>query len=355
MDPFVTTIDDDQPRLPEIIPAGAIEAQERASVDIQIQTAKRYPRPQPKVIQQRIASMAAMDQETAQECFYTLKRDGKTIQGPSIRLAEIALSQYGNIRAQARIVENDGKFVTAQGICHDLESNVAVLREVKRRITYKDGRTFSDDMQTVAANAACSIALRNVALTVVPRAIIMPVYEHCMNVAIGKAKPLEQVRSVQIEALAKMGVSVEQILAFLELEDVEQIELGHVKTLMGAAQAVKDGAVSLDEQFPPIAKKGKVGNGAKSSAPNPFAADPLTKAGDMLPGFGVDQKAAEELAKAITDEQYAALLAAGGNDQALVLETIKAAGYATPGAVKQRDYDSILAKVQAAKKGGAKK
>lgn len=164
----------------EIMPTDTIGAIERAQVDMQITTARKFPRELSKV-KARMLSFATLDEETAASCFYTLpaRKGGndKPIQGPSVRMAEIALASYQHVKAGSRIVGDDGKFITAQAVVHDLENNVAVSIEVRRRVTTKEGRRFGDDMIAVTGNAACSIALRNAVFRVVPRALISPVYE----------------------------------------------------------------------------------------------------------------------------------------------------------------------------------
>src|SRR3954464_4480381 len=109
---------EEEPRI-EVISPGAIEALERANIDLMISTAKRYPRNVAKIAA-NMKTLATLDEEVAIGCFYTLERkdaDGKKklIQGKSIRLAEIAVTCYQNIRAGARIIDNDGSWVTAQG------------------------------------------------------------------------------------------------------------------------------------------------------------------------------------------------------------------------------------------------
>lgn len=158
----------------QIQQAEMLQAINRSEVDMQVSTAKQYPRELPKVLNQ-IATYATMDTETASECFYVLRRQGdnggSAIEGLSVRMAEIIAGAWGNLRVQTRIIGNDGKTITAQGICHDLETNVAVSVEVKRRITDKHGRTYSEDMQVVTGNAASAIAFRNAVLKVVPKAV----------------------------------------------------------------------------------------------------------------------------------------------------------------------------------------
>lgn len=234
----------------EIVQPSALEAMERAQTDVQIATAKRYPRTL-SMVKKAMMEFATLDEETAASCFYTLPRQGKNIQGPSARMAEIALSCFQNMRAGSRIIANDGKTITAQGVCHDLQNNVSVSVEVKRRITDKNGKTYSEDMQVVTGNAACSIALRNAAFKVVPAALIKPIYEAAKRVAVGDAKTLSDRRIRCVEAFGKMGVSKEKLLARMEKKSVDDITLDDLEVLIGLHTAIKDGDTSIDEAFNP--------------------------------------------------------------------------------------------------------
>ena len=160
---------EDSGQLEHVAP-DALAVMERASIDSQVSTAKKYPRSL-SMVKAKMLSFATLDQETAAGCFFTLparKAGDKPIQGPSIRMAEIALATYQNLRAGARVIADDGKVITAQGVCHDLENNVCISVEVKRRVTTREGRRYSDDMVVMTGNAACSIALRNATFRVVP-------------------------------------------------------------------------------------------------------------------------------------------------------------------------------------------
>jgi len=225
---------------------------ERAQIDMQIATARRYPR-QLSLVKQRMLSFATLDEETASGCFYTLPGrkggDGKLIQGPSVRLAEIALSCYQHLRAGSRIIEDDGKFITAQGVVHDLENNVVISIEVKRRVTTKMGQRFGDDMIATTGNAACSIALRNAAFRVIPMALVKPVYEAAKSLAIGDAKSLVQRRSASIDHFGKMGISKDEVCASIGVRSVDDIQLDHIEILMGYATAIKDGDATVDDVF----------------------------------------------------------------------------------------------------------
>lgn len=232
----------------EIIGGDSLAQITRAETDCQITTAKRYPRDFSQV-KKKMLSLATLDEETAATCFYKLNRQGKSIEGPSVRMAEIAISCFQNIRAGARIINNDGKTITAQGFCHDLENNVMIAVEVKRRITNKDGVTYSEDMQVVTGNAACAIAFRNAAYKVVPMALIKPVYEAAKQCAVGDIKTLADRRTAALKYFASLGVNEKTVLAHLGKTGVDGIDLGDVETMIGLATAIKDGTTTVDEAF----------------------------------------------------------------------------------------------------------
>jgi len=236
----------------EVVQPTAIESLTKAEVDMQIATARKWPR-QLSLVKQRMLSFATLDQETASGCFYTLPArkggDGKPLQGPSVRLAEIAINSFQHIRAGSRVINDDGKFITAQGVVHDLENNVCVSIEVKRRVTNKDGHRYSDDMIATTGNAACSIALRNAAFRVIPLALVKPVYEAAKRLAIGDGKSLVQRRSACLEHFAKMGVTADRVCAAVGVRSPEDITLEHLETLIGFATAIKDGDTTVDEVF----------------------------------------------------------------------------------------------------------
>lgn len=237
----------------EVKSVEVLEAINRAEVDIQIATAKKYPRDINEALN-KIATYAKMDKETAEDCFYVLRRRGangqeNVIEGLSVRMAEIIAGAWGNIRVQTRIIGNDGKMITAQAICHDLETNYAVSKEVNRRITDKFGRTYSEDMQVVTGNAASSIAFRNAVLAVIPKAITKKVINEVKQVALGQSIDLEQSRQNIIIYFKKIGVSEEQILSYLDINSINEIDQAKVFELRATANAIKEGTTTVQETF----------------------------------------------------------------------------------------------------------
>lgn len=222
----------------------------KAEIDTQIATAKAFPRSM-GVFLKKAESMAIVTQEVAASCNYSVSRSGKKIEGPSVRLAEIVCAAYGNLRYGSRVIMNDGKTITAQGICHDLENNNCATVEVKRRITDKHGKTFSEDMQVVTGNAACSIAFRNAVYKVVPAALISEIYEKTLEVARGTVETLIPRRDKAIGLFKSWGISEKQILEALGVKTIEDIGLDELATLSGMKSAIKNGEMTVKEMFEP--------------------------------------------------------------------------------------------------------
>lgn len=231
-----------------------LEAINRAEVDIQIATAKKYPI-NLELALANIKKTACMDIDTAEECFYKLPRknnngEDEEIEGVSVRLAEIMAGYWGNLRIQSRIIGNDGRTITAQGVCHDLETNLAVSVEVKRSIVTKKGYTFSPDMQVVTGNAASAIAFRNAVLKVIPKAVTKSVINQIKAFAIkGAGMSLEERVRNMIAAFGKKGVNTQQLLTYCNARDIQGITAENVFDLRDILTAIKEGTTSIQEVF----------------------------------------------------------------------------------------------------------
>lgn len=252
----------------KIMETSALDVQTRAEIDITISTAKSYPRDEKEAIKE-IERMATRDQATAASCFYALPKGNKIITGESVRLAEIIAYSWGNLNAGSRIVSNDGKVVTAQAVCHDLQRNVRLSVEIARKITDKDGRTYSEEMQIVTANAAASMAYRNAVFKVVPKSILSEIIEKIKAVAIGnvpengaKVKSFLERAKASIAKFAELGVTEEEILDTLKIFGVDEIDNDKLICLAGFYTSIKDGIMSADEIFrkkkEPISSQQKV-------------------------------------------------------------------------------------------------
>lgn len=232
-----------------------VDAVERANVDSQVATAKRYPRDIRRSIDNSVV-MATMNQETAQSCSYALPRGGKPITGPSVHLAKIIVSNWGNMRTEAKVVQITDKQVISRGTCWDLETNVASAFEVRRSIIGKNGQRFSDDMITVTGNAANSIAYRNAVFAVIPKAITDRVYYAAQKFITGDLSDSDKLLKVRTGVLNNFknnyGITEEEVVKMCGKQTVNQIGADEISMLMGTIQALKDGDTTVDELMKPI-------------------------------------------------------------------------------------------------------
>lgn len=246
----------------EVLPVEAQDVQivqvdsvERANVDSQVATAKQYPRSIKRCVDNSIV-MATMDADTAQSCGYALPRGGKPITGPSVHLAKIIVSNWGNMRTEAKIVQITDKQIISRGTCWDLEANVASAFEVRRSIIGKNGQRFSDDMITVTGNAANSIAYRNAVFAVVPKAVVEKVYKAAQKFITGDLSDEEKLikrRKGAIDFLNdEYGITEEETIKLCGKQTINQIKANEISLLLGIVQSLKDGDTTVDELMKPI-------------------------------------------------------------------------------------------------------
>lgn len=238
----------------------------RTEIDIQIATARAYPRSIDRAIK-NIIQLASLDEETAAECCYALVRqkkrqnrsgnsddkENKPIEGPSIRLAEIAAQSWGNCRTDARVVAVNKveMYVEAEGTFLDLETNTGSRSTVRRRISTRDGRLFSADMIVVTGNAACAIAKRNAILAGIPRGVSRPGYLAARKIIAGTQMTLVANRDKSYAAFAAYGVKPQQLFVALDVEGDGDITPDHIAILRAMFASLKNGESTVEEMFAP--------------------------------------------------------------------------------------------------------
>lgn len=233
--------------------ADVVYQQDKAMIDMQIATAKAYPRNVKKATENIIA-LVTMDQETAEKCNYALPRGGKSITGPSVHLAKIIAQSWGNLRAESKVVDISATQVTSEAVCFDLETNVAIKVQVKRSITGKSGR-FNDDMITVTGNAANSIALRNAVFAVVPTSVRDKAYKAAIKTITGdlstEYKLIAKRKTVMDALTGTYNVTEAEVLASIGKAALSHLTAQDITVLIGIGQAIKDGDTTVEEQFRP--------------------------------------------------------------------------------------------------------
>lgn len=239
----------------------------KAEVMTQVEVANKFPR-SVKASVQNALTLATLDIETAQSCFYKVPMAGGFIEGPSIRLAEIMLSAWRNTMVGAKITgETDSHVITAS-FCWDMETNVKIGIEYKQKVTNKKGERFSPDVVTNLTNAAVSKAIRNAIFRVVPRSYVNKVERECRRVAVGDQRTLAENRVRWMQWFQKAGISEERVLSKLGKPSIEDLDLSDLETLVGTATSLREGHTKIDDVFPETVVEGTQSFGKnKAKAP----------------------------------------------------------------------------------------
>lgn len=243
-----TFSDADDAKAAEVIAPAALEVMTRAEVDVQIATAHRFPRSIASFFK-RAESMATATPEIAASMEYAKPVGGEKVKGPSVRLAEIVAATYGNLRVQSRVTSETDREITAQGVAHDLESNVAHLTEVSVSLLKKDGTRVKADQVINARAAACSKARRNAIFLAVPMALCQPIIAAARKVAVGDEKTLPERRKAQLKWFEEHGIKRALVFTWLGVKDEVDITLEHMADLLAAANTAKEDGESLAEVF----------------------------------------------------------------------------------------------------------
>lgn len=250
----------------EFVPEStAVESTSR--IDIRVSTARAFPRNIGQV-KEDLKAMALADEDTASECFYTVPRGGKKIIGPNIRLAEMAANAWGNLVIATRIksveAHSSEPHVVVEGVASDLQKNVHVSVEKRRRITakndYESGgkKAVDEDDINLAVNSCSAIAYRDAVFKAIPKFIINPVFEAARKVAVGNLKSIGERRNKVIDRLKQMGATEKAIFAAIGVSSIEEVTAEKVEELIGLGTSLKDGAVTLEEAFPEPSKAPEV-------------------------------------------------------------------------------------------------
>lgn len=248
-----------------------MDALERANVDSQVATAKQYPRDFRRSIDNSIV-MATMDKETAQSCGYALPRGNKPITGPSVHLAKIIVSNWGNMRTEAKVVQITDTQIVSRGTAWDLETNVASAFEVRRSIIDKYGKRYSDDMITVTGNAANAIAYRNAVFSVIPKSVTDKIYRAAQDFITGDLSDEDKLTKTRAQWVAffknEYGITEEEVIKLCGKQTIVQVRGNEIALLAGIYQSLKDGDTTVEELMKPYrgVKSDKLKEAAKVAA-----------------------------------------------------------------------------------------
>jgi hypothetical protein len=230
----------------------------RMELDASMEHALRHRRNMDVVVEQ-IERMALYNDASANRCIYALPRAEKAIVGPSIGLATIIATAWGNCNDGGWWIRTDRteKVVVCGGTFFDLQTNRRTGATVTRRISGKSGRIYSDDMIAVTIQAATAIAQRNAILKGVPSPIWRPIYERALVVVRGTEQTLPERRAAMIGAFAQFGIDAKRIFLALGVEKEKDITLDQMVMLRGMYEQLRDEQVTAEEMFDPRRMTGR--------------------------------------------------------------------------------------------------
>ncbi len=250
------------------------EAQDLAKLERQIKIARENPRDWDKMVAE-VERRAGKNKEIAAECFYSLPKGGKKIEGPGVRFAELILASLDNIRIGTRIAEITATDITGECIIYDLQTNKQFnVRETKSIMHKKDGKMqrYTNDMVMTTGKAAAALAKRNCIFLAVPMVEFEETLKTVKKIATGALNPtgrglqthltemplpIEERRTNALEFFDKQGVSGDRVLWALGVKEVEDIDEDALVALVGFRTSLKEKIVTLEELFGPTAKDEK--------------------------------------------------------------------------------------------------
>jgi hypothetical protein len=231
----------------ELVENSTLSVRARAEIDIQVSTARAYPR-NVKDFMKNAEAMVTLSEDIAASCIFALPRKDKGkqifIKGPSIRLAEIMISCYGHFHAQVRILEIAEKTVTVEGEAWDVQTGNRICLPHVENIN----GVFSDAKKLAIASAT-SKALRNVAFRIIPRAYVDELYAIAGKFVIGDQTKLQIKLKELLSKFQLMGIEREKIFTFLGKSSIEELDKEDFLNLVGVGTAIKDGELSIDSAF----------------------------------------------------------------------------------------------------------
>lgn len=227
----------------------AIES-ERAIAEAQGQLilAKRFPRDLNAAYAELMdaCKMPAM----ANVAFYALPRGGKTISGPSVRLAEEIARVYGNFEYGHRELSRTAGKSEIEVYAWDKQTNNRSIRQitVMHTIDTKDGsRPLRDqkDIDDKIANVA-SKQIRGRILAMMPKWMVEAAINECRATLAGNnSEPIGVRVRRMTQAFATFGVNVDHLERRLG-HKLDDVTLDELVDLTGIYNAIKEGERASD-------------------------------------------------------------------------------------------------------------
>jgi len=214
--------------------------------------AKKFPRDEQQAYNRIIAACRRVGM--AEKAVYAYKRGSEQVEGPSIRLAEVAARAWGNLDFGLRELERNTQSSLVEAYCWDLETNtkrrlefeVTLARYTKKGVVHlENDRDIYEHIANFGARR-----LRNCILACIPDDVTADAVVECKKTMArgyqGDNKK-DAIRKM-ILAFDEIGITSEQIKKYLNLPNIEAAHESQFVKLRQIYASIKDG-VALPGEF----------------------------------------------------------------------------------------------------------
>jgi len=231
-----------------------VESQ-RAVQEVQasMAVAKRFPRDELAATDKVLK--ACRRPTLARSSIYAYPRGGKTVTGPSIRLAEALAQNWGNLQFGIRELSQQNGESTVEAFAWDLETNTRATKIFQvPHVRYSKERgnvklTDPRDIYEMVANNGAR-RLRACVLSIIPGDVVEAAVEECEKTQEKILGAKEDQIKRMLGAFAELRVNRQQIEKYLG-HRMEETILAEVLSLHRIYTAIKDGMASPEDYFPP--------------------------------------------------------------------------------------------------------
>ena len=241
----------------EVLPNTMTEVKsqrEASEIQAMVFMAKQFPRNQIQAAD-RILN-ACTRQTLADSAVYSYPRGGQSVEGPSIRLAEVLAQNWGNLDFGIRELSQENGVSTVEAYAWDLETNVRqakVFQVAHKRMAKGGTKTLTDprDIYEMVANQG-SRRLRACILSIIPGDIGEAALAQCSvtqaaSVGATPEEIKETIRKMTV-VMGKFGITTENIQERYQCR-LEAIRPAQIVELRKIHTSLKDGMSKPSDWF----------------------------------------------------------------------------------------------------------
>ena len=213
--------------------------------------AKRFPRNQVSAFAN--VMQVCQRKGIAEKAFYSYKRGGQIVSGPTIRFAEELARCWGNIDYGIKELSQDDGKSEMQAYAWDLETNTISIQNftnnhVRETKSGKQKLTSERDIYEINANMGAR-RLRSRILAILPNDLVEAAIAECKKTLEGGNNiPLIDKVNNMVSGFAKIGVTQKQLEKYMG-HLAEETTAQEITDLVGIYNSIKNGESKPSEWF----------------------------------------------------------------------------------------------------------